>query len=70
MLRAFDEGQKRFAKDPEPDAGSDQVMAGIDRRSRCRSSRASTGYSQSRSDPESAVSLADPANHSKGAAGF
>jgi len=69
MLRAFDEGQKRYAKDPEPTLGAITKIAGIER---ALSLQIIKGVdwttAQSQIDPGTPFSLADPSDHAKGAA--
>jgi ABC-type nitrate/sulfonate/bicarbonate transport system substrate-binding protein len=69
MLRAFDEGQRRYAKDPEPTLAALKSTAGIDRALSMQIIKGvdwSTVASQI--DPDTPFSLADPANLKKGAA--
>jgi sulfonate transport system substrate-binding protein len=69
MLRAFDEGQKRYAKDPEPTLTALKNTAGIERALSLQIIKGvDWSNSQSQTEPNSPFSLADPANHAKGAA--
>jgi len=69
MLRAFDEGQKRYAKDPEPTLAAITKIAGIER---ALSLQIIKGVdwttAQGQIDPSTPFSLADPSDHAKGAA--
>ena len=69
MLRAFDEGQKRYAKDPEPTLAAITKIAGIER---ALSLQIIKGVdwttAQNQIDPGAPFSLADPSDHAKGAA--
>lgn len=68
MLRAFDEGQKRYAKDPEPTLATIKNTAGIERALSLQIIKGVDWYTVvSQIDPESPFSLAEPANLKKGA---
>jgi ABC-type nitrate/sulfonate/bicarbonate transport system substrate-binding protein len=68
MLRAFDEGQRRYARDPEPTLAALKSTAGIER---ALSLQIIKGVewtnSESQINPDSPFSLADPTNLKKGA---
>jgi hypothetical protein len=69
MLRAFDEGQKRYAKDPEPTLAAITKIAGIERPLSLQIIKGVDWSTvQSQVDPNGPFSLADPSNHTKGAA--
>jgi len=71
MLRAFDEGQKRYARDPEPTLGAITKIAGIERPLSLQIIKGVDWSTvQSQVDPNGPFSLADPSNHTKGAAGI
>lgn len=69
MLRAFDEGQRRYAKDPEPTLAAITKIAGIERPLSLQIIKGVDWSTvQSQVDPNGPFSLADPSNHTKGAA--
>jgi len=69
LLRAMAEGQKRFSADPEPTLEKVRSVAGIERPLATQSIKGVEWYTlQNQLDPGFALSLADPANHAKGAA--
>ena len=69
MLRAFDEGQRRYAKDQEPTLAAITKIAGIERALSVQIIKGVDWSTvQSQVDPNGPFSLADPSNHSKGAA--
>ncbi len=68
MLRAMAEGQKRFAADPGPTMAKVRSVTGIDPALSEQIVKGVEWYTvQSQFDPAHPVSMADPANHTKGA---
>jgi hypothetical protein len=69
MLRAFDEGQRRYAKDAEPTLAAITKIAGIERALSLQIIKGVDWSTvQSQVDPNGPFSLADPSNHPGAAA--
>ena len=71
MMRAMGEGQQRFAKDPEPTLNSIKSIAGIDRPLATHLIKGVQWYTlEQQLSADGPANLADPADHTKGAAGI
>ena len=69
MLRVLAEGQKMYAKDPEPTLNAIKTIAGVERPLATQIIKGVEWYTlENQLEPDFLVSLADPANHAKGAA--
>jgi ABC-type nitrate/sulfonate/bicarbonate transport system substrate-binding protein len=69
MLRAFREGQRRFEKDPESTFAAIKTATGIERPLATQLIKGTDWFTlENHLDPEFWASMADPANHKKGAA--